>query len=197
MKKEHKGLSPIELSLLTWYPSDHPLYKDPEHPTIKLAGEIGELLDLYAKDKFKPGFDWMVCKHCNLGIANGHRDNECVVGNLRMDIINPTFYTPLVLDELGDIWYYLRILAWQADIVFLLSDDDWYTDDYLDCIKDMYRYASNILYARLDEIETALQEIYYYLNIMLVDFSFTIEQLTELNYYKLNSEESNHGWKGA
>ena len=32
-------------ALATWYPADNPLHLDPRHPTIKLAGEAGEVLD--------------------------------------------------------------------------------------------------------------------------------------------------------
>ncbi len=116
MKKEHKNLTPTELSLLTWYQPDNDKYKDSFHPTLKLAGEIGELLDLYAKHLFKPGFDWMDCKWCKES-QNWHKkiSNWCSMGKLRVGINLPhstITYTPKVLDELGDVWYYLRILAW-------------------------------------------------------------------------------------
>ena len=182
----------IELALKTWYEPDNPKYLDPLHPTIKLAGEIGELLDLYAKHLFKPGVDWTKCK------CGNSMKNDCHNGKLGQRVLLELecngHYTPMVLDELGDIWYYLRILAMQSNVVFLLPDD-WYLHDDLDCIKQMYQYASGLLYADMCEAEPALQEIYYYLTILLANLDCTIEQLTELNYQKLNSEPTAHGWK--
>jgi len=45
-KRKSENMTPIEKALKTWYKPDNPKYKDPLHPTVKLAGEIGELLDL-------------------------------------------------------------------------------------------------------------------------------------------------------
>jgi hypothetical protein len=203
MKPEHKSLSPIELCLLTWYKPDNPLYRDPTHPTIKLAGEIGELLDLYGKEKYKPGFDWMNCK-CRHGEHKGkclhfwawdsedgksHLNHYCQCKN----------YVPIVLDELGDILFYLRILAWMwgnKDIDYTYS----HLETELDLITDMYNQANCILQDRKRNIfdTTRLQIIYGHLiNLLDTLGDYTIEQLTELNYYKLNSEETNHGWKDA
>lgn len=188
MKQEHKDLSPIDLALLSWYKLDNPLYRDPEHPTFKLAGEIGELLDLYGKHKYKPGVDWMDCKYCGYGNIDDYHtqdiDRVCLTSN--------ETYTPLVLDELGDIWYYLRILAWIEDITLSLSDV-WYGHKHIDCIKEMYQYAGYLFYT--DNNKHNLQMIYYYLNILLTNLDCTIEQLTELNYQKLNSEPTNRGWE--
>lgn len=194
MKEEHKNLSPIELSLLTWYDSDHPLYKDPEHPTIKLAGEIGELLDLYAKDKFKPGFSWQDCKICGKS-DTFHVSAEEMTGEV-------SCYIPLVLDELGDIWYYLRILAWIYGFdkprgIHVLRGEP------LLFIRSMFNSANEIMYSifyyKQDIWHIDWTNTYVQLVSLLEHHTIgsTIEQLTELNYYKLNSEETNHGWKGA
>jgi hypothetical protein len=194
MKPEHKNLSPTELALLTWYAPDHPLHKDPEHPTIKLAGEIGELLDLYAKDKFKPNFDWMRCKNCGKCVVLHCFDG---LGNIGCEGSDGT-YTPRVLDELGDIWYYLRILAWIYD--FDIEYDYSHLNDTRDLIVDMYYQAAIILndvFQRSQIDGSRLRIIYGHLVNLLEQLDFTLEELTELNYYKLNSEESNHGWKGA
>lgn len=45
-----------ERALKTWYPEGHDLHRHPLHPTIALAGEAGELLNLLKKHRFKPGF---------------------------------------------------------------------------------------------------------------------------------------------
>lgn len=179
MKPEHKDLTPTELSLLTWYKPDNPLYRNPEHPTIKLAGEIGELLDLYGKHKYKPGFDWMVCKSCK---------------NLDPKHFNHRF-VPLVLDELGDIYYYLRILAWMFGIQLKVSDKYSYGSPVLDSIETMYKKAGKVLDNNYS-FDT-LNVIYYHLVSILNSLNTTIEELTLLNYYKLNSDETNHGWKDA
>lgn len=70
----------IELALRTWYPEGHELRLNPHHPTGKLLGEWGELLDDYMKSLYKPDY--------------------------KFDSVN----------ELGDIWYYVRILAYQFKI---------------------------------------------------------------------------------
>lgn len=179
---------PVDLALLTWYHPDHELYRDPLHPTIKLAGEVGELLDLYAKDKFKPGFSWWRCKYCRCGSVSHSLDtHKCP--DLR------GVYTPLVLDELGDVWYYLRILAWMYDIEFVNHCLEF--KDSLYAIKRMYFHASFIINGSDEIYSKAIQNIYDCLVMLLALLDYNIEQLTELNYYKLNSEPTNHGWKGA
>lgn len=190
MKKEHKNLTPTELALLTWYKPDNPLYRNPEHPIIKLAGEIGELLDLYGKHKYKPGFDWIVCKVCKCS-KEQHFEEKSPYACKN--------YTPLVLDELGDIWYYLRILAWIYDLGLLPSSLNA-TTGYT--IKMMYHHADNILNGgyhenRNFEVMYRIQSIYDCLLELLEHLDTTIEELTLLNYYKLNSDETNHGWKDA
>lgn len=196
MKPEHKDLSPTELALLTWYKPDNSLYRNPEHPTIKLAGEIGELLDLYGKHKYKPGFDWMQCKHWKDSLENHFEGGEC---DFEKCFIMNSHYTPLVLDELGDIYYYLRILAWIYDLGLLPSSLNA-TTGY--SIKIMYHHADNILNGgnhenRNFEVMYRIQSIYDCLLELLKHLDTTIEDLTLLNYYKLNSEETAHGWKDA
>jgi NTP pyrophosphatase (non-canonical NTP hydrolase) len=43
-------------TLKTWYPKNHKLHNDPLHPLVGLAGEAGELLNLWKKNEYKPGF---------------------------------------------------------------------------------------------------------------------------------------------
>ena len=200
MKPEHKDLNPTELALLTWYEPDNPLYHNPEHPTIKLAGEIGELLDLYGKHKFKPGFNWFVCKcghvhteDCNEIIYDWESDDGYERITVRCECEK---YIPLVLDELGDIWYYLRILAWMNDVELSeLNLEDADETSEKEAIETMYISASAIL--AIGRIKLPLQSIYSYLILLLDRLDTTIEELTLLNYYKLNSDDTNHGWKNA
>ena len=43
-------------ALKTWYPKGHELHGDILPSLIGLVGESGELLNLYKKDRYKPGF---------------------------------------------------------------------------------------------------------------------------------------------
>lgn len=45
-----------ERALETWYEPEHPLHSEKLHPTIGLAGEVGELLNLMKKHHYKPGY---------------------------------------------------------------------------------------------------------------------------------------------
>lgn len=45
-----------ERALKTWYPKRHLLHQERLHPLIALAGEAGELLNLWKKDAYKPRF---------------------------------------------------------------------------------------------------------------------------------------------
>ncbi len=200
MKPEHKDLSPTELALLTWYQPDNPKYRDPLHPTLKLAGEVGELLDLYAKHKYKPGFDWMQCKFC-IEDKDWHNryDNQCNSRKLRVGINLPhstITYIPKVLDELGDIWYYLRILAW-IEGKSLKSIKSIRATNELENITFMNANAARIAYWNDEDNFFRLDTVYTYLLRILNILDCTLDQLTELNYLKLNSESTNHGWKEA
>ncbi len=196
MKPEHKDLSPTELVLLTWYQPDNPKYRDPLHPTLKLAGEVGELLDLYAKHLFKPDFDWMNCKWCNLPKSKhvhlAYDLYEC------RDVELNKFYIPKVLDELGDIWYYLRILAW-IEGTSLKSIKSIRVTNELENIIFINMNAARIAYATTKDEDNffRLDSVYTYLLRILDTLDCTLDQLTELNYDKLNSESANHGWKEA
>jgi hypothetical protein len=193
-------MTPIKKALATWYKPDSPLYKNPEPATLGLAGEVGELVDLYKKHVYKPRFDWMNCKYC--GISPGSPvGNFCQSGKPKETHL---VHTPIVIDELGDIWYYLRILAWMKNTSLhpampsIRSEEQRRVYHDLFCVTAMYKHAANLVF-RLDPllVENDLQKIHFYLRIMLANLGYTIEKLTKLNYKKLNSESSNHGWKEA
>jgi len=188
-------MTPTEKALLTWYKPDNPLYKNPEHPTIKLAGEVGELMDLYGKHTYKPGFNWMRCKQCKKD-KNWHNKNNAKYKPWTKGIVCFRGYTSIVLDELGDIWYYLRIMAWIYDVELetqLMLPDEIQT--YFS-IRTMYINASNIL-LNSENISYSLKTIFQCLNQLLINLDYTLDELTELNYVKLNSDNTNHGWKNA
>jgi hypothetical protein len=158
-----------EYALKTWYSPDNSLYRATEHPTIKLAGEVGELLDCYGKHTWKPGYDWH-----NLG-----KDD-----------------LPIVVSELGDISYYLRILTWQHDMSFIdeFGKAKLLDDSILDYIKMMYCYAGNVLYC--GATSDLLMVIVSYKN-LLRKLGYSLDYILTTNYRKLNSDETKHGWAGA
>lgn len=203
----------IEKALLTWYPKDHELHMDTRHPAIKLAGEAGEILDLYGKDQYKPGFDWWNCKHCGQD-RNDHLilsfvDNHKLACNIDYKKQDYQYYTPLVLDELGDLYYYLRILAYQNDVEFITVSCETINNYMPDGVKydsdDMYNVLSALSYLssqysitlRVSNFSFMIVVMFNILMDVLLLLDTNLNELTELNYIKLNSDSTNHGWKGA
>lgn len=70
-------------ALATWYSYGDKLRGDLLPSILGLAGETGEVVDLYKKGKFKPGF---------------------------------TATRLAMLDELGDVFYYVAVIAWQLGV---------------------------------------------------------------------------------
>lgn len=180
----------IKLSLKTWYPKDHPLHLDPLHPAIGLAGEAGESLDLYKKERFKDRVSWWDCVHCN-GSKKVHSSNLAI-----QTCFASCEYTPKILDELGDLWYYLRILTYQQNIEFGILKVD-IQDDILVCLTQLNYHSSSIL------VQLTRDHIipHYHLNLackwlqmILRLLDCTLDQLTELNYEKLKDGDQN-GWQ--
>lgn len=179
------------LALKTWYAPDNPLHLDPRHPLIKLAGEAGEILDLYGKHEYKPGFSWWNCKYCGYGDASHSRKNkECV---------NPviTSCTPLVLDELGDWWYYFRIVSYLYGKPFSKSENYyfWGTDKLLGTMAQNSAVMLNDYLDRNIIDGSRLAVLWGCFMALLDELDCTLDRLTELNYHKLNSEPTAHGWK--
>ena len=180
----------IEYVLLTWYSEDHPLHLELKHPAMKLVGEIGELMDLWAKNEYKPGFDWQKCKHC--GSRPGYQRDM-------MHAMDCDSYVPLVLDEIGDIDYYLRVLSYiTASQIF-----DVYNSPNEGIDKLLLRMSLNASIFAFEAIiggkvyVERLRLVASYLEALVAELGVTMEEIRELNYKKLNSEETNHGWKGA
>jgi hypothetical protein len=187
----------INLSLKTWYPKDHDLHHNLDHPTMKLAGEAGELLDLYAKHKYKPAFNWWHCKICKKSeIEHGVRTHS---------------YTALVIDELGDWWYYWRILAYQSNRPLADFEEVIKEDGHLDCdMKEALisiNYLSASILNRLTvminplpppaSLGLILYDLLYPFMGLIKTLGTDLDYITQSNYRKLNSEETNHGWRGA
>lgn len=178
-------------AILTWNGGNDPT----RHALLGLAGESGELLELFKKHEYKPGFDWWQCKNCNKVHQNP------VEGYLN---ICPD-YTPLVLDELGDWFYYARIVTWQREISIIELVDDF--EDWEDVEDTVLELLSSINYecARLLERYLTRNELPFGDTLQRLSISFmflltkrldySLDDLTDLNYAKLNSEATAHGWK--
>lgn len=199
-------------ALKTWYAPDNPLYLDPRHPLIKLAGEAGELLDLYGKDQYKPNFSWWNCKYCNEKKEWHSQFSYDWCHPFKSEHGNPPSYTPLVLDELGDWWYYLRILLWQKQMltIELIKESEIITNKLYYKQGDLLYSLSCLSYVsnetlldclRFPGVEPLklqkgdLKDCAFYFFAILEKLDYTLDQLTELNYTKLNSEPTAHGWK--
>lgn len=190
-------------ALATWYKPDNPLRNDPTHPAIKLAGEAGELLDLWGKDGYKPNFNWWRCKTC----GETHTKDEWVVRfdeskNPPYELICKT-YTPLVLDELGDFSYYLRILAYQQQVTFehLVNlaniPDSVEMSTLLAELNLRAAFVLSIFLSGHTIFYSDLLELTGLLLAVLSKLDCPLEKLMELNYQKLNSDPTNHGWREA
>lgn len=173
----------INKALKTWYPKDHPLHFNPLHPALGLAGECGELLDLYKKERFKNGVSWWDCVHC--GKLGDSPLSDCID------------YTPKILDELGDLWYYLRILVYQLDLPIatpLLQADK---PDTIIILTFLNSNAAEVLEQLLpsDKIDIPLlSNVNYWFFMLLRELNFTLDQVTESNWQKL-SAKGNNGWE--
>lgn len=193
---ESKMNNAIELSLKTWYPKDHPLHLDPLHPALGLAGEAGELLNLYKKERFKDGVSWWDCARCGHS-QDGHNNGECTLSIYPIGLCPCESYTPKILDELGDAWYYLRILAYQSQCEFVTYlNKDNQQDNILDVLISINTFSGKILtmVSHGEKINTfLLNSVFnFYLNALLL-LDFTLDQATESNWAKL-SARGNNGW---
>lgn len=189
-------MTPIEKALKTWHPLHHPLHNDPLHPAIGLAGEAGELLNLYKKERFKDGVSWWDCVHCNES-EDWHSRN-----NSRCSGMGITAYTPKILDELGDLWYYLRIIIYQNGLPIAIPILESLEPDTIVILSKLNKQSAKLLeyytvylgYKRF-VIET-LNNVNYLFFMLLRDIDCTLDELTELNWNKL--KDGNHnGWKEA
>lgn len=193
-----------ELALKTWYSPDDSRYLDPRHPLIKLAGEAGELLDLYGKHEYKPGFDWWDCKKCGVSRERLEKLKNWKGGNIVQCCYDGP--VPLVLDELGDWWYYLRIVTyqkgesveqWVKELETIQYNNPNLTPLY--CLSVMSKDSSDALYLFVEfgNVGGAIWNAFVYFMRLLSLLDCTLDRLTELNYAKLNSEPTAHGWKSS
>lgn len=186
--KSRQSAAMIQKALETWYNEGHPLRNDPRHPLIKLAGESGEILDLFGKHEYKPGFDWMDCKCGKPKDSIFHTDSS-------IEIYHE--YVPRILDELGDYWYYLRILAWQQNLI--LKPGEFWDLDMLNLLASLASYSTQLLEGYLSALGIPQNYILICYDILLgilFKLNCSIDGLTDLNYKKLNSYPTHYGWVG-
>jgi hypothetical protein len=185
----------IEISLRTWYPKDHPLHNNPHLPLGKLLGEWGELLDDYAD-------------------ANKTDDTKFHLMKLLakwgklMDDYMKSLYKPGYEfepeDELGDIWYYIRVLCWQRDhkpenafeikVLDRLQETDYIIAKTAGIISSSFLTIAqdyNYHISTLDYVYSALVEI-------ARRYNLTLDQLTASNWEKLKpGSERGEQWMKA
>lgn len=188
----------ISKALKTWYEKDHPLHLDPLHPVIALAGEVGELLDLYKKEQFKDGVSWWDCAKCKKSIDYHYG------GSPKYCSADGTKYTPKILDELGDLWYYIRILAYQSDADLSMWTNYHQVKDpssSLPWLVRLNKKCAGLLWQltdghsnQLNEIDTnKLRIAFEHFQRLLTQLDYTLDELTELNWQKLRDGDNN-GW---
>lgn len=194
------------VALRTWYLPDNPLHFNPRHPCIKLAGEAGEILDAFGKEEYKPNWSWWQCKSCGRPKQHHNSQGLCNYQPTPKSLADKeTTYLPLVLDELGDYSYYLRILAYQKQVRF---DElcGQYKSEWFDGVSLL------IILSSLIENSSALLSHYVHDKEIVLPFlvacavgfiailhklDTSLEFVLQLNYVKLNSEVTAHGWKEA
>lgn len=163
------------------------------HALLGLAGETGELLDLWKKNQYKPGFSWWNCKKC--GFKGGGYELKAMVHD------GCDNFTPLILDELGDYSYYARIVSIPTEISFeamvaKFNPDGW--DGLEDLLIDLSYQSIKLLkyyrtYGDIDPMR--LQNCVSVMLAIMSKLGVTLEQVLNLNYAKLNSEPTAHGWR--
>jgi hypothetical protein len=186
----------IEQVLKTWYEPDHPLHLDPLHPAIGLAGEAGELLDLYKKEQFKDRVSWWDCVHCSHSRIM-HLNGNCIQPKTLKDDCDCDNYTPKILDELGDLFFYKRVLGYIAKHPNSKFDSE--VSEVVILLADLNLFAAQLLYDLIHrrELDTGrLKLVQERLDRILEICNCTLDKLTELNYAKLKDGD-NHGWESA
>ena len=177
------------------------------HAVLGLTGEAGELIELFKKHEYKPGFSWWSCKVCGKSIDNRAKslNSESIIYSAKyFHTTNGCLnYTPLILDELGDYSYYLRILAYQKGVSFEELCKHGYIPGYeLDMLLAMLNEQSGKALREYVELgvapgKTILEYLSRIFLSVLVKLDTALQAVLDLNYKKLNSEATNHGWRNA
>lgn len=200
-------------ALASWYKENNPLRLEPRHPLIALAGEAGELLDCFKKEEYKPNWSWWNCAKCkhtkdehnhtdeyyctglvteDKGYANGVEVFDCDCSN----------YVPIIIDELGDWSFYIRILTYQQSINFEMLCDGY--TPFTACLEELlndlaYRSVKlHKLWLKTQKVNPFELQILTFIFLTILErLEVSLEEILDLNYKKLNSEETQHGWGAA
>jgi hypothetical protein len=164
----------IKIALKTWYPEDHSLHLDQHHPSMKLVGEFGEYL---------------------MGLVG---TLAIVLDNYAKLIYKPEYeFNPL--DELGDIWYYLRILCYQRDYVPNLFHMPTNDIDFLIATAIFHSSEALCSYFRGNSLSPFYLDVCYTVVCKVCEhYDITLQQLTDSNWQKLKpgSERGEQWAKG-
>jgi Holliday junction resolvase RusA-like endonuclease len=144
------------------------------HVSAKLAGEAGEITDQYAKSVYKP-------------TANITRED--------------------FLDELGDWSFYWRLcayfLGYSCEDIYKHFDWQSITEQSTFRILSAIQIPSTMVFSYVlndfpqsfeSSIVYNLGEAFKWMMVRLKQLNCTFDELIEINYTKLNSDSSHHGW---
>ena len=167
----------VELSLRTWYKSDDPLYSDPLHPAIGLAGELGELYNLHKKKMFKPGFKY--------------------TRKMELDEWGDYWYYLRILCWQKDF------LPWVHNFLLIRLLRKEIKDDIISILHNLSGHSHSILWhiiegEKSDSIRLDITKSYHIMEIRLDQLGCSVDQLTELNWQKLKpGSERGDEWMKA
>lgn len=179
--------------LKSWYTSSHSLHLDPLHPAIGLAGESGELLNVWKKHEFKPGYDYWLCKVCGKA-QKCYQHYQMGIG---IDNSSEHIYTPIILDELGDLAYYTLILHYQSSLE--LPELYQAELEILDILIGI-NIASGRLLAQIRRENVInhpyLHSVWRHILLLCHQLGTSIDEVMKLNDQKLSQKNMN-GWEKA
>lgn len=157
-----------KMALDSWYFPDNLLYLNPHHPLLGLAGETGEVLNLYKKHLYKPNFIW---------------DDK-------------------IIEEIADCSYYLRIICFQQGVSFEMLCDGY--TPFTACLEELlndlaYRSIKlHKMWLKTQKVNPSELQILTFIFLTILErLEVSLEEVLDLNYKKLNSEETQHGWSAA
>lgn len=181
-------------ALASWYKENNPLRLELRHPLIKLAGEAGEILDLYGKHEYKPNFNWWNCTCGHSKKEHLDIDNSCVWFNCLCQL-----YHPKIVSELGDWSFYIRIVTFQQEVSFEMLCDGY--TPFTACLEELlndlaYRSIKlHKLWLKTQKVSPYELQILTFIFLTILErLEVSLEEVLDLNYKKLNSEETQHGW---
>lgn len=113
------------------------------------------------------------------------------------------------LDELGDVWYYIRLFAYfteRHDLSKIVSYAESLRQNEAIEKKKLFLILNNLHHSSLEvedwvheslyvDIDETLGKLIVNLAFLLEDWECSLEELTELNYQKLTANQDHHGWK--